>query len=71
MIQLSLPTRVTPASWTVPRLRGAEFANGVAVADFQPGVFAGVFFVLGHFAQGAELEDAVVAADAGVAPMTT
>ena len=45
----------------------AEFADGVAVADFQPRRLARVFLVLRHLAQRAELENPVVAADAGMA----
>ena len=49
------------------QVEGAELTDGVAVADHQPGGFTRVFFVLRHSAQGVELEDPVVCADAGVA----
>ncbi len=46
----------------------AEFARiSVAVADFQAGRFTGVLLVLRHRADRAELENHIVAADAGVA----
>jgi hypothetical protein len=60
MIQLSLPMRVAPASWTVP-VEGDEFADGVAVADLGGGRLAGVLLVLRRRADGGELENLVVA----------
>ena len=56
-----------PAALYGARIEGAELADGVAVADFQPRRLAGIFLVLRHLAQRAELEDVVVAPDAGVA----
>ncbi len=48
-------------------VEGAELADGVAIADFEAGRLAGVFLVLRLFADGTELENAVVAADPGMA----
>jgi len=45
MIQLSLPTRVTPAS-SACAVDGDVLADGIAVADLDGGVLAGVFLVL-------------------------
>ena len=47
-------------------IEGAEFADGVVIADFQPGRLTGVFLVLRNGTQRAELENAVVLADAGM-----
>lgn len=44
-----------------------KFADGVAVADNQPGRLVAVFFVLRNFAEAGKLENAVAFADAGVA----
>ncbi len=49
----------------------AELANRVAVTDLEPGGLGGVLLVLGLGADGAELEDPVVAADLGVSFDTT
>ncbi len=46
---------------------GGEFADHVAITNLQPGLFAGVLFILGIFTDRGELEDAVVLADAGQA----
>ena len=48
-------------------VEGAELADRVALADLEPRRLAGVFLVLRHRAERAELEDAVVAADRRVA----
>ena len=48
-------------------IQRAELPDGVAIADLQPGRLAGILLVLRHFADGAELENSVVAADAGMA----
>ncbi len=68
MIQLSSPMRGHAAILHRAQVEGAELADGVAVADLQTGRLAGVFLVLRHFAQRTELEDAVIAADTGMAP---
>ncbi len=48
-------------------IEGAELADRVAVADHQLARLARVFLVLRNRAERVELEDAVVAADGGVA----
>ncbi|MNR10881.1 hypothetical protein D3C85_1271540 [compost metagenome] len=48
-------------------VEGAEFADGVVVADFQPCRLARVLLVLRHRTQRTELENAVVLANAGMA----
>jgi hypothetical protein len=47
-------------------IEGAELADRVAVADLEPGRLAGILLVLRGFTDRAELEDAIVAADAGM-----
>src|SRR5450830_107728 len=42
------------------QIKGDKFANSIAIADFQPGWFAGIFFVLRGSTQRAELENLVV-----------
>ena len=48
------------------QVEGTEFANGVAIADFQFRLFPCIFFVLRHTAQRCELENAIVFADSGM-----
>src|SRR5512134_171407 len=49
-----------------PAVEGAEFADGVVVADLEPRGLPPVLLVLGHLANGRELEDAVAPPDPGV-----
>ena len=63
MIQLSSPTRVTPTSCTVPRLKVQNSRIVFAVANLETGRLTSVLLVLRHFAEGAKLENPVVATD--------
>ncbi len=47
-------------------IQGAELADGVVVADFQPGRLAGIFFVLRRRADGTKLVNHIARADPGV-----
>lgn len=63
MIQLSSPTRVTHILRRA-QIEGAELADGVAVADFEPGRLAGLLLlVLRHLTDRVELEDPIVITD--------
>src|SRR5687768_14634220 len=44
-----------------------EFAEGIFVADFEPGRFAGIFQILRDLADRAESKKAIAAAEAGCA----
>src|SRR5690606_10207516 len=44
---------------------GTELANGIVIADFQPGWLARVFFILRCIANGSKLIDAIIFADPG------
>ena len=48
-------------------VKGAEFADGVAIANFESGGLASVFFILWRCPQRDELENPVVATNGGVA----
>jgi hypothetical protein len=45
-------------------VKGAELADRIAIAYFQPGRFSVVFFVLRVIAKRTKLENAIIAADA-------
>ena len=48
------------------QIESAEFAYGIAVANFQPGRLSRIFLVLRNFSQGVELENMIIAADKGM-----
>src|SRR5688572_15284998 len=48
-------------------VKGAEFAYGIPIADFEPSRLSCIFLVLRRLAQRYELKNPVVTADAGTA----
>jgi len=66
MIQLSVAQARNTDVLHRATIKGTEFANGIAVTDFQLGRFALVFLVLGHFPDRRELKQPIVAADASM-----